>query len=223
MKEQKITVIKFDGVLMEREIPSFRGAVISVSANNPIFHNHSLDKTFSFRYPIIQYKVLDGNASLVGLAEGAESLERLFPLRSSFSLQIGRDLRDFTVKEKSTVFFPADESSTGNFRYFIRGWLPFSAENYHVWKEMITLAERVNLLDTILRGNILTLYKSFGVYFTREIKANIVDMSVRTVSFKGVKMNAFDISVITDTALPVHLGIGKGVSHGFGVIENLQP
>ena len=88
---------------------------------------------------------------------------------------------------------------------------------------MITLAERVNLLDTILRGNILTLYKSFGVYFTREIKANIVDMSVRTVSFKGVKMNAFDISVITDTALPVHLGIGKGVSHGFGVIENLQP
>ena len=36
-------------------------------------------------------------------------------------------------------------------------------------------------------------------------------------------MVAFDAVIETDIALPEHLGIGKGVSHGFGVVEKLLP
>lgn len=220
-KEQKITIIRFDAQLLEREIPSFRGAIILQTGNNPLYHNHKEGSTLQFRYPRIQYKVLGGTAALVGWDEGAEALESDFSLKQSCQLQIGNNLQTFTVKEKSTTFFSADESAKGDYRYIIRNWLPFSTGNYRIWRNKNGLAERISMLDSILRGNILTLYKAFGVFFTRDISAKIVDMSSGVITFKGVKMNSFNIVITSDVALPLHLGIGKGVSHGFGVIEKL--
>ena len=37
MEEVRITVIEFDGRLQEREIPSFRGAVMGIAGNDPLF------------------------------------------------------------------------------------------------------------------------------------------------------------------------------------------
>lgn len=223
MKEHKVTTVLFDGILQEREIPSFRGAVMALADNNPLYHNHTDDAGFQFRYPLVQYKVLDEHPALVGIDEGADSLESLFRIGEEHELQIGRDLRRFIVANKSSAFFQSDETTLGIYRYFIRNWLPFNRDNYQAWVEMPSLTRRVAMLDSILCGNILTLYKAFGVFFDREVHAIIVDLSPsRSVTFKGVKMLAFDAVVETDTALPLHCGIGKGVSHGFGVVEELR-
>lgn len=223
MKEHKVTTVLFDGILQEREIPSFRGAVMALADNNPLYHNHTDDAGFQFRYPLVQYKVLDEHPALVGIDEGADSLESLFRIGEEHELQIGRTRRIFLVTDKSSTFFLADETAPGIFRYFIRNWLPFNRDNYQAWMDMPSLARRVSLLDSILCGNILTLYKAFGVFFDREVHAIVVDMSPsRNVTYKGVKMLAFDVMVETDSALPVHCGIGKGVSHGFGVVEELH-
>lgn len=223
MKEHKVTTVLFDGILQEREIPSFRGAVMALADNNPLYHNHTDDAGFQFRYPLVQYKVLDEHPALVGIDEGADSLESLFRIGEEHELQIGRTRRIFLVTDKSSTFFLADETAPGIYRYFIRNWLPFNRDNYQAWVEMPSLTRRVAMLDSILCGNILTLYKAFGVFFDREVHAIIVDLSPsRSVTFKGVKMLAFDAVVETDTALPLHCGIGKGVSHGFGVVEELH-
>ena len=223
MKEHKVTTVLFDGILQEREIPSFRGAVMALADNNPLYHNHTDDAGFQFRYPLVQYKVLDEHPALVGIDEGADSLESLFRIGEEHELQIGRTRRIFLVTDKSSTFFLADETAPGIYRYFIRNWLPCNRDNYQAWVEMPSLTRRVAMLDSILCGNILTLYKAFGVFFDREVHAIIVDLSPsRSVTFKGVKMLAFDAVVETDTALPLHCGIGKGVSHGFGVVEELH-
>lgn len=218
MKEHRITTILFEGQLQEREIPSFRGAILALVDNNPLYHNHKDGDGFHFRYPLIQYKVLDGMPALVGLDAGAESLETIFKMGDSYELRIGRVSRLFTVNEKRPVFFLADDSAVGPFRYHVRNWLPFSADNYHVWQQKTGLAEKVSFLDSILRGNLLTLFKALGVFFDREIHACIVDLSSGTITYKGISMMSFDLIIQTDVALPGHLGIGKGVSHGFGVI-----
>lgn len=223
MKEIRITVIQFEGKLAEREIPSFRGAVMAYADNDPLYHNHTEDAGFQFRYPLIQYKVLDGMPAVVGLGEGADSLEALFRMGTSFDLQIGRESRNFVVKDKSSCYFLADENASGKYKYMIRSWMPFNRENYNEWKEEDGLARKISLLDAILRGNILSLYKGLGVFFEREIHAAILEMEQRSVTYKRVKMVAFDVLIQTDVALPVHLGIGKGVSHGFGVVEKLLP
>lgn len=222
MKEHRITVIRFDGKLQEREIPSFRGAILNLAGNDPMYHNHKEDVGFHFRYPMIQYKVLDGFPAIVGLDAGAESLESLFRMGEKYELQIGRDRRMFTVLRKSPGYFLADESFIGSFCYTIHNWLPFNVENYRSWQQKRSLAERVSLLDSILRGNILMLYKAFDVFFTREIHACIMELSPRNATYKGVSMVSFDIMIETDVALPEHCGIGKGVSHGFGVVEGIN-
>ncbi len=223
MKEIRITVIQFEGKLAEREIPSFRGAVMAYADNDSLYHNHTEDAGFQFRYPLIQYKVLDGMPAIVGVDAGALSLESLFSLGDSFEWQIGPVMRHFTVRQKCPGYFLADEKAAGSFRYSLRKWMPFNRENFRVWEQTQGLAKKVALLDAILCGNILSLYKAFGVFFEREVHAKILDLEQFSVTYKGVKMIAFDTVIETDIALPEHLGIGKGVSHGFGVVEKLLP
>lgn len=216
-----INTILFRGELAEREIPSFRGAVMAYADNDSLYHNHTEDAGFQFRYPLIQYKVLDGMPAIVGVDAGALSLESLFSLGDSFEWQIGPVMRHFTVRQKCPGYFLADEKAAGSFRYSLHKWMPFNRENFHAWEQTTGLAGKVELLDAILCGNILTLYKAFGVFFEREIHAEILELEQFSVTYKGVKMLAFDAVIETDVALPVHLGIGKGVSHGFGVVEKL--
>lgn len=221
MKEIRIAVIQFEGKLAEREIPSFRGAVMAYADNDPLYHNHTEDAGFQFRYPLIQYKVLDGMPAIVGVDAGALSLESLFSLGDSFEWQIGPVMRQFIVRKKCPGYFLTDENVAGSFRYSLHKWMPFNRENFNVWQQTTGLAKKVALLDAILCGNILTLYKAFGVFFEREIHAEILELEQFTVTYKGVKMVAFDAVIETDIALPEHLGIGKGVSHGFGVVERI--
>ena len=221
MKEHRITTIRFEGELQEREIPSFRGAVMAMADNDPLYHNHADGEGFQFRYPLIQYKVLDEMPAVVGLDDGALSLESLFRMGDAFDLRIGHVTRHFVVCAKQPSYFLADESCKGQFRYQLNGWMPFNRENYKVWLDIAGLAKKISLLDSILRGNILSLYKAFEVFFPREIHAVLLDLEQRSVTYKGVRMLAFDAQIETDVALPVHLGIGKGVSHGFGVVEEL--
>lgn len=222
MKEIRITVIQFEGKLAEREIPSFRGAVMAYAHNDPLYHNHTEDAGFQFRYPLIQYKVLDGMPAIVGVDAGALSLESLFSLGDSFEWQIGPITRHFTVRQKSPGYFLADEKAVGDhFRYSLHKWMPFNRENFHAWEQTTGLAGKVELLDAILCGNILTLYKAFGVFFEREIHAEILELEHISVTYKGLKMIAFDAVIEANVALPEHLGIGKGVSHGFGEVERI--
>ena len=221
MKEIRIAVIQFEGKLAEREIPSFRGAVMAYADNDPLYHNHTEDAGFQFRYPLIQYKVLDGMPAIVGVDAGALSLESLFYLGDYFEWQIGPVMRQFIVRKKCPGYFLTDENVAGSFRYSLHKWMPFNRENFNVWQQTTGLAKKVALLDAILCGNILTLYKAFGVFFEREIHAEILELEQFTVTYKGVKMVAFDAVIETDIALPEHLGIGKGVSHGFGVVERI--
>ena len=78
MKEIRIACILFDGRLSEREIPSFRGAVMGIAGNDPLFHNHTEDAKDINRYPRIQYKLIDGLPAVVGILEGADAVKRLF-------------------------------------------------------------------------------------------------------------------------------------------------
>lgn len=222
MNEIKITVIIFQGQLSEREIPAFRGAVMAIAGNDSLFHNHTEDAKDINRYPRIQYKLIDQHPAVVGLMEGADAVKRLFLPRAKHMMRIGRGYREFVVQDvREEVFTPSllTEGEIG--RYRIHAWLPLNSENYEAYQGISSLAERVAKLDEILTGNILSLYKAFDAFVEDRIVAHVVDLAPRIVTFKGVRMQAFDAVVESNFALPVHCGIGKGVSHGFGVVSLL--
>ena len=218
MKEIRIACILFDGRLSEREIPSFRGAVMGIAGNDPLFHNHTEDAKDINRYPRIQYKLIDGLPAVVGILEGADAVKRLFIPGAKHVLRIGREYREFVVQDvREEVFMPSlTEGKIG--RYRIHAWLPLNSENYEEYQGISSLAERVTKLDEILTGNILSLYKACEAFVEDRIVAHVVDLAPRIVTFKSVRMQAFDAVVESNFALPLHCGIGKGVSHGFGVV-----
>lgn len=218
MKNVSICIVLFDGTISEREIPSFRGAIIALSGNNPMFHNHSEESGDIFRYPKVQYKILDGCPALVGVAEGADALKSMFIPGARLTFRIGRAVRDFTVKGiLSGRFMPEFCDSA---RYRLHSWLPLNSENYDTYKQSASLIAKVEKLNAILVGNILSLYKGLNTFLEQEARALIIDLIPREVTFKGVRMQAFDAIVETNITLPEGCGLGKGVSHGFGVITS---
>lgn len=218
MKNVSICIVLFDGTISEREIPSFRGAIIALSGNNPMFHNHSEESGDIFRYPKVQYKIMGGCPALVGVAEGADVLKSMFIPGAQHTFRIGRAVRDFTVKGiQSGSFSPEFRDAA---RYRIHAWLPLNSENYDAYMQSDSLIARVEKLNAILVGNVLSLYKGLDIFLEQEVKATIIDLTPRVVTFKGVRMQAFDSDVQLNITLPEGCGLGKGVSHGFGVITS---
>lgn len=66
----KYVIVFFEGRLLEREIPSFRGAIMGIAGNDPLFHNHTEDAADINRYPRIQYKLIDGRPAIVRTCYG---------------------------------------------------------------------------------------------------------------------------------------------------------
>lgn len=214
----KYVIVFFEGRLLEREIPSFRGAIMGIAGNDPLFHNHTEDAADINRYPRIQYKLIDGRPAIVGINDGAEALTKLFLPGAKHIVMIGRDYRSLVVSEVKEEHFNFPLNGGESTRYRINKWLPFNSENYSEYQQISSLSDKVSKLDEILTGNILSLYKSFEAFVQDHISAHIVELTPRKATFKGIHMLAFDAVIETNFALPVHCGIGKGVSHGFGVI-----
>jgi len=77
-KQIRLLQVLFNLNLNFSEIPSFRGAIIKTTrGKNNLFHNHSPSGNI-YRYPKIQYKLLNKNASLLCVEEGIEGIQDFF-------------------------------------------------------------------------------------------------------------------------------------------------
>lgn len=221
--EHRITLITFDQRLSRIEMTGFRGAVASLFPDETIYHNHEGDSLI-YRYPAIQYKFIEGRVSIVGIDEGAESIEKHFPLRQKFSFIINGEPVEMTVTEKKTTFYvPESQESAENY-YFIKNWMPLNQENHVRYIQSETISEKIALLDSILSANILSLFSGFGYFSEHKSKANILEIvSSDIVKYKGNDMQTFDIRFKCNAKLPEFCGLGKGASRGFGIIYQSHP
>ena len=105
------------------------------------------------------------------------------------------------------------------FTYHLRKWLPLNQENYAKYMAMESLADKYAMLEKLLTGNILSMAKGLGVHFERQVECKITAMEEpRLIVYKGVKMMAFDAEFKSNVSLPDYVGLGKGVSLGFGMV-----
>lgn len=213
-------IIKLSTEITQNEIPMFRGAINAALEENHsvLFHNHTEDG-LRFAYPLIQYKRINGRAAIVCLGEGSSAVSEFFE-KDSLSLQIGR--RHVVCEVDEVVAKSYDISITDNLKTFrIRKWLPFNSDNYEAYKNANGIVEKCQILERIMTGNILSLAKGLGIEIESQLNVKIEDViDCGTTTFKGVKMMSFDMDFLTNFNIPDFLGVGKGVSHGFGVVTN---
>lgn len=218
-KHIRVLTIKYDTPIEYHEVPLFRGAVNAVMGGeaNILFHNHVGDDKFRYSYPLIQYKRLGGKAAIVCLNEGAEEMAGqiddtpcLYKIgNKEVTMSIDRVRGEELDLELTDTLHP----------YHIQSWQPLNEENYHAYKALDSLIDKIELLQNILVGNILSMARGLGINIDGHVKAVITDCSPPVmVKSKGVQLITFDIDFKTNITLPQNIGLGKGVSKGRGTV-----
>lgn len=219
MHKTRVLVVRYDNHISQYEVPLFRGAVIGSmrGAANELYHNHT-DDSVMYRYPKVQYKRINKSAAIVAVDEGADIIGQ-FLSSDNACLLIGERKETFVIKDiKADQYLVQEWDCT--FEYYLRKWLPLNSENYKEYVNIDEVSEKVSFLERILIGNILSFAKGIGVTLKSNIECKLTSMTApRLQKYKGVKMMAFDVSFKANVLLPDYIGIGKGVSLGFGIIK----
>lgn len=210
----------FSAPLLADEIPFFRGAMIKQFDNHILAHNHFVEGGVNYRYPYIQYKNIDGKATVIAIHEGVALLQHKLP-RAATELTIGKHkitmkLEQLVIKKNSLHF------SEQPIHYRITRWLPLNSKNYKEYTELLALTDKICMLEHILLGNMLSFFKSVEWYVDESIRCVITSIeSTKQVTHKDVKMTCLDITFATNVLLPDNIGLGKSVSMGFGTIKKI--
>lgn len=214
----KYLTLKFNNKIAHHELPLLRGAINESlqDKSSVLFHNHEGDG-FRYAYPLIQYKCINQQASLVCINEGTEAVGLLL-MQGNFVCRLGEnevELEIDAVKAGQALLQIWDSA----FAYHLRKWLPLNQDNYEEFQQLEGIAEKCSFLERILIGNILSMGKGLGVHFEKEITCKITQLSEpRLMKLKGIKMMAFDVEFKSNVSLPDYFGLGKGASLGFGMV-----
>jgi hypothetical protein len=216
-KKTKILLVSFKNEIKQCEIPLFRGAIVKLlEKENVLFHNHT-DSGLRYAYPLVQYKRMNNKAALVCVEQGIESVGNIFALSGHITTLGTREVLldiDYTREIQLVI-----QLSDANFRYSLQGWLPFNGKNHEAFKHITGLKERLAFMENILTGNILSFAKGINIHFKRQVSVSITNFeSIGTMHLKAVNFAAYDIIFETNVSIPDYVGLGKGVSQGFGLV-----
>lgn len=213
--------IDFDAEISPAEVPAFRGAVIEkVGIGQEIFHNHNNEEGgngYHYRYPLIQYKALEGRPAIILIGEAVAEARHLFRQPGWELSFTRRKLRARLVRSQTREYeaglAPAPRS------YRLRRWLALNQDNHRRFEETRSLAGRIRLLERVLAGHILGFASGVGIRFEERFEVAITEIEQERIrSFEGVRSLTFDICFEANLLLPPFVGLGKGVTQGFGVL-----
>lgn len=221
MKRLRYLTIRFDARLDRHELPAFRGAIATaVGPAFTLFHNHDERGPGGvvYRYPAIQYKRIGRDALIVCVDEGVDEIHQLFQ-QPNWELHLNGRPLTLTVADLRLNQYTL-QAWEHSFRYELTDWLALNETNYARYQHTPALSDRIEMLERILTGNILSMAKGLGWHIDREVRVRITRLEpLRWLRYKGQRLAGFDLEFGTNVFLPDWIGLGKGVSIGFGVVR----
>ena len=165
-----------------------------------LFHNHTKEGGYRYAYPLIQYKRLNNKAALFCIGEGVENIGVLFA-SNNFNVRIGNKRHCLQIEEVNAkqVDIACEEGQV--FAYQLTDWLPLNEENHAAFAQADD-EQRLQMLQRILTGNILSMLKGVGIRVEQRIEVCITSVKERA----------------SNVRLPQHVGLGKHASVGFGIL-----
>jgi hypothetical protein len=182
-------LIQFDTEIKSYEIPAFRSAIIEKAGREHLsFHNHINDEEVMYGYPVIQYKVIHRQPSMICLDHGVDEIHHFFQNKKW----------DITISGR-TIQLNVSQ-------------LKMQQYNLQVWEH-----------SRILIGNIISFAK--GVKWDIEKNISLKIQSIEKeglLKFKKNQLLGISLKFEANVFLPNYIGLGKGVSHGFGIIKQIR-
>jgi hypothetical protein len=202
------------------EVSQLRGFFGDTFPDEILLHHHEADGNLRYDYPRVQFKVLDREACLIGIAEGGAVVERLW--RQVDEARIGGETLPVLEAGLNRRCEGFGETEQPHAYRFLSPWMALNQENHRRFNSEADDHERCALLERILVGNCLSLAKALGHCVMTRLQADATGLYPVTARLKGVPMLAFRGSFRINFQLPNRLGIGKSVSRGFGTVERRE-
>lgn len=223
IKNLRLLSVVFDTQIEPWELAGFRGAVAhKVGLEHDWFHNHDNSQSpgkLIYRYPLIQYKLHRLQPMLLCLEHGVEEVQRFF-MQPDWSLNIKGKKHAMRVKQLDVKQYKLCVLQH-RVNYRIHNWMALNQENFEAYQKIRGLRDQLAFLEQILVGHILGFATGVGWELGKHLRVQILEKrDDKFISFKGVKMKAFNFSFEANVFLPNFIGLGKGISHGFGVIKS---
>ncbi|MCB0630731.1 MAG: CRISPR-associated endonuclease Cas6 [Saprospiraceae bacterium] len=206
----------FNLPLQNRNISRWRGAWAEFAGlEADLFHNHHGEKSYYYRYPKVQYRTRNGQASILVINEGVEALQHVL---AKGNWKITWDTHPFVLQIEKLQLREYQATMTDDMRHYrLRQWVPFNVDNFERWKHAANLIERANLLNRVLVGHILDFATALQWRLPERLEVELQNLrNIRSVNIHGISRPVFDIEFTANVLLPPAIGLGKATSHGFG-------
>jgi hypothetical protein len=217
LKTLKLT-LKSDRPL-EEAAAKLRGFFATRFNEYALLHQHvDVDKLL-YRYPRIQYKILEGAAIVLGIEEGAEVLKAIYDKYDT--IKLGES--EYTIVERGIALKEeAFGIATQILSYeFITPWIALSQNNYQKYLES-KREQRIELLRRTLIGNILSASKGLDYVVLDDIKLVIGKLRRQKCMIKGTPFIGFLGGFMVNFTIPDYMGLRKSVSRGFGTVKRVE-
>lgn len=169
-----------------------------------------------YEYPRVQFKVHESTALLLGLMEGSQLLKQLWEEFDEGQLDNAR------MSVKGTSFETREEqldSTPEPLKYrFLSPWLALNEKNFRAYTGSRNQKFRKDELSRILVGNCLGMAKSLGICFSERITADCSKLTSIKTTVGGKGMIGFIGRFQINLRIPEHLGLGKSVARGLGMV-----
>lgn len=206
----------FTHTISPAQIRQWRGAFIQMAGwENDLFHNHQGTATkYHYRYPLIQYRIWDGQASIFAINKGVDAFQQALFANdwnlnwkgSNYNIGI-ENLRMDTF---SLEMLPQPKT------YTLHKYLPFNQDNYRRWQSTNGMIQRIAILEEVLVGHILCFATAMDYQLPERLEVSLQNIqNMRCLNHKA-PMLAFDLEFTANIQLPFGIGLGKSVSHGYG-------
>ncbi|RLG14597.1 MAG: hypothetical protein DRN66_01565 [Candidatus Nanohalarchaeota archaeon] len=183
-----------------------------------LLHQHKASG-FIYKYPLVQYKIIEGRPTIVGINEGTDLLAEIYnKYNSKITIKdVVYEIVEQNISIKQEEFGLSDKI---HIYEYITPWFGLSQKNYSLFKNM-RKEEKQDLLNRTAAANILSMSKGLEYVVEDTIKA-CVDVKIRKSSLKRTQIMAFVGKLHVNFIIPDYIGIGKSVSRGFGTLKQIK-
>ena len=183
-----------------------------------LLHQHVDAGKLIYRYPKIQYKIIDGTPTVIGINEGAEVLKGIYDRYDKITLGDST----YEIVERGVTLRKEDFGILDNILSyrFVTPWLALNQKNHERYMKSDQVEQRDQLRRT-LTGNILSMAKGLDYVVISQIRLGIGRVRHKRCTVKGVSMLGIECEFMANFAIPDYLGLGKSVSRGFGAVARI--
>ena len=172
-----------------------------------------------YLYPRVQVKILNEQIYLIGINEGFDSVMSLYEKLQSLDFgNITFDVEDCDIESINNQFIPSEKLL--HYR-FITPWVALNHMTGGKYK-FLTNQEKPSYLNKLLGQNIIFLAREVGINLDQDILTKVKVASLFPGPVDDNKWGAFMGEFKTNFVLPSYIGIGNGITRGFGTIYGMS-